>query len=147
MIEGVIIEKLHIIPGELGDIFPVLKNSDTAYQEFGEAYFSSIQKGVVKGWKRHREMTLNIVVPVGAIRFALVDRRTGSASKNSVLNLVLSPENYCRLTVPPGIWMAFQGIGEDTNLLLNLASIPHDPTESENAFLSDARFSEIDWSS
>ena len=42
----------------------------------------------------------------------------------------LSQENYKRLTVPAGVWMAFKGIGEDLNMLLNLASIEHDPSEA-----------------
>jgi dTDP-4-dehydrorhamnose 3,5-epimerase len=41
----------------------------------------------------------------------------------------LSPNNYQRLTIKPGLWMAFRGIGE-YNMLLNLASIEHDPSES-----------------
>ncbi|MDP8916382.1 MAG: dTDP-4-dehydrorhamnose 3,5-epimerase, partial [Pseudomonadota bacterium] len=42
------------------------------------------------------------------------------------------PERYGRLTIPPGLWMAFGGVGGGLNLLLNLASIEHDPAEADS---------------
>ena len=35
----------------------------------------------------------------------------------------------CRLTVPPMLWMGFQGVGDATAMLLNVANMPHDPDE------------------
>ncbi len=43
-----------------------------------------------------------------------------------------SRATYQRLTIPPGYWVAFGGVGEDLNLLLNIASLPHDPNESRS---------------
>lgn len=39
---------------------------------------------------------------------------------------------YRRITIPPGVWMAFIGIGQGKNVLLNVANIPHDPKEQVN---------------
>ena len=64
-------------------------------------------------------------------REAIVDDRPGNGTDQSVMEVVLSRENYRRLTVPPGLWMGFQGMGRGLNLLLNIADIPHDPTECE----------------
>jgi len=70
-------------------------------------------------------MTLNLIVPVGTIRFHL------RADDGSVAECIqLGEAHYARLTVPPGVWMAFAGIGATLNLLLNIASIPHDPDEA-----------------
>jgi dTDP-4-dehydrorhamnose 3,5-epimerase len=107
-----------------------LKASDAGFAGFGEAYFSSVERGAVKGWKRHARMTLNLVVPIGEIRFLVVDEASGARRA-----FHLTPdrsEAYGRLTVPPGRWMAFGGVGEGLNLLLNIASIEHDPSEAEN---------------
>ena len=131
-IADVIITPLRIIPGDSGDVMHALKQPEDSFQGFGEAYFSTVKNGAVKGWKRHQRMILNLVVPMGAIRFVLYDGRPDSKSFQSFQELTLSRENYKRLTVPPGIWMAFQGIGEDENILLNIASIPHDPNEADN---------------
>jgi dTDP-4-dehydrorhamnose 3,5-epimerase len=139
-IEGVIITPLNIIKNSKGDIYHVLKKSDDTYTSFGEAYFSSINEYEIKGWKRHFIMTLNIVVPIGEIMFVLYDDRMESSSIGKFFSLKISNTNYCRLTVPPGVWMAFKGIGSGSNLLMNTASIPHDPNESENCGIESFNF-------
>ena len=60
---------LRIIGVKGGDVLHAMKDTDDGFSGFGEAYFSSIEKGCIKGWKKHTNMTLNIVVPVGVIKF------------------------------------------------------------------------------
>lgn len=130
--EGIILSPLKIIPGELGNVLHALKSNEPEFTSFGEAYFSTVKRGAVKGWKKHSRMVLNLVVPIGKIRFVIFDDRAQSATFKEYFSITLSAaENYQRLTVSPGLWMAFEGIAE-TNLLLNIASIQHDPTESQN---------------
>jgi dTDP-4-dehydrorhamnose 3,5-epimerase len=131
-INGVTITPLRIIPGDSGDVMHALKQQEISFRGFGEAYFSTVRKQAVKGWKRHQRMILNLIVPVGAIRFVLYDDRAGSETFKVFQETVLSRENYQRLTVPPGVWMAFQGVSDEVNMLLNIASIPHDPMEAES---------------
>ena len=131
-IKGVVATPLRIIPGESGNVMHALKSTDLTYKGFGEAYFSTVLSGEKKGWKKHKEMVLNIVVVSGAIRFVLFDGRPESESYQRIEEFELSLVNYQRLTVPPGVWMAFTGLTDNTNLLLNIASIPHDPLEAEN---------------
>lgn len=131
-IEDCKLTPLLIIPGEKGEVMHAMKNTDPGFCGFGEAYFSTVAQGCVKGWKKHAKMVLNLTVPVGAIKFVLFDDRRGSSSEGLVQSVVLSPGNYQRLTVGPGVWMAFEGIGEGLNLLLNIGSIPHDPSETES---------------
>jgi dTDP-4-dehydrorhamnose 3,5-epimerase len=131
-LNGVQLTPLKRIEGEAGKVLHALKKTDDSFAGFGEAYFSTVLPGKTKGWKKHREMTLNVIVPVGAIRFVMYDDREDSATKGSVQEVILSPDNYQRLTVPPGIWMAFHGEGVTENMLLNMASIPHDPNEADN---------------
>ena len=104
-----------------------MKATDHGYAGFGEAYFSMILFGAVKGWKQHTRMVLNLVVASGRIRFYLRDHTLAAQS------VELSPDGtHARLTVPPGYWVAFEGLGPGTNMVLNLASLGHDPTESIN---------------
>lgn len=137
--EGVMLTPLKIIEGESGNVLHGMKMSDPTFISFGEAYFSTVRSNARKGWKKHTRMTLNIVVPVGEIGFILFDDRTDSPTKGLFSEVRLSRANYQRLTVPPGIWMAFYGRGEGENMLLNLASIQHDPTEAENIPLENDR--------
>lgn len=132
--DGVILTPLKRISNAKGDIFHAMKKSDNGYNEFGEAYFSTIHKGDIKGWKKHKEMVLNLVVPSGAIEFICYNKE-----KNEFFNVILSQKNYQRLTVNAGLWMAFRGI-EENSMLLNLASIEHAPNESENLDLKDINY-------
>lgn len=112
-----------------GDVRHAMKASGPGFHGFGEAYFSSVEGGAAKGWKRHRRMTLNLVVPAGEVRFLVHDERAGV---QRAFHLTPDrPEDYGRLTVPPGLWMAFGGVGDELNLVLNLASIEHDPAEAD----------------
>lgn len=132
LIDGVLVTPQRRILHPNGDILHALKASGAGYAGFGEAYFSTVHAGAIKGWKRHRRVTLNLVVPVGEIRFVIHDDRAGSPTQGKFSDLVLGAENHARLTVPPGVWMAFQGEGEDLNLLLNIIDEEHDPAEADN---------------
>lgn len=108
-----------------GDVLHALKRTDAGFREFGEAYFSMIEMGAVKAWKQHRRMTLNLVVPVGNVRFVFL-AGDGKAQREETIGV----SNYVRLTVPPGIWFGFQGLADPFSLILNMADIPHDPEEA-----------------
>lgn len=131
-IKPVEITDLKIISGYKGAVLRGLKRSDPSFKDFGEAYFSEIHKDVVKGWKRHKSMTLNLITISGEIEFFIYDDREAPTLKS----IKLSRNNYKRLTIPPMVWIAFKGIG-DVNMLLNIADIEHDPEEVENVSLEE----------
>lgn len=131
-IDGVTLTPLRIIGGDKGQVLHGLKASENQFAGFGEAYFSTVLEDDVKGWKRHKVMISNLIVPSGEIRFVLFDDRPSSNTQGCFQEVLLSKNNYQRLTIPPGIWMAFQGVGENESMLLNISSIEHDPTECEN---------------
>lgn len=130
-VEGVLLTPLKRIHHPKGDVFHGMKKSDAGYSGFGEAYFSTINFEDTKPWKKHLEMTLNFVVPMGEIRFVIFDDRENSSSKNNFFDITLGVNDYQRITIPPGVWVAFSGVGENYNLLLNLANLEHDPNEIE----------------
>jgi len=133
MINGVFITPLSIINTPGGDVMHAMKQSDPGHIGFGEAYFSQVEYGAIKAWKRHREMTLNLVVPVGEVRFVLYDDQKG---RHTFQELVISPSNYCRLTVPPMVWVGFQGLNPKGSILLNIANLEHDPLEVDKQEIS-----------
>ncbi len=139
-IEGIQVTELNIIPTEGGCVMHGLKRTEASFGGFGEAYFSCIEAGKIRGWKKHREMTLNLIVLLGKIRFVFIDGRCNYDPINTD-DIVLSPDqNYSRLTVPPGVWMAFQGIEHPKNILANIATIEHDPTEADQVTLDTFNF-------
>jgi len=140
MIKDVNLTSLSIINVPGGDVMHALKSSEVGFVNFGEAYFSNIEFGVIKAWKRHRQMQLNLIVPIGRVKFVLFDDRNGV--ENSVFQEVfLSPENYLRLTIPPLIWVGFQGLAKENSTLLNIASIEHSDEELDRRSLKDINYS------
>lgn len=143
MISGVLLTPLRVIPTPGGAVLHAMKQSDAGYAGFGEAYFSTVERGAIKPWRCHLRMTVNLIVAAGAIRFVLHDIRPQSASCGRFQEVRLSrDDNYQRLTVPPGVWMAFEGIGPSENMLLDIADMPHDPDEAERRPLE---FFNFDW--
>lgn len=138
-IEGITVTPLKIISGEKGSVMHALKSFEDDFQGFGEAYFSTIDHNCVKGWKKHTVMISNLIVPVGEILFVFYDDREGSKTHGQFQEIFLSPSNYQRLNVQPGIWMAFKGIGKELNLLLNISSTPHDPNECQVLDLANSQ--------
>ena len=136
-IEDVVLTPLRIIDTNGGDVLHGMKNGDSGYAGFGEAYFSSIERGAIKAWKRHRQMTLNLIVPMGAIRFAIYDDRRGSSSNGNLWVTSLSREHYFRLTVPPMLWLGFKGVDKRDSIFLNIANITHDPSEVHKKDISE----------
>ena len=134
--DHVTLTPLKIIHRDDGNILHAMKNSDYKYSGFGEAYFSTVLKGKIKGWKKHVKMTLNLVVPVGEIQFVIYNEKTRNFCCHN-----LSQVNYKRLTIGPGLWVAFKGIQEH-NMLLNIASIEHDSSEAISLDISKIHY---DW--
>ena len=143
MIDGVIYTPLSIIDTKGGDILHAMKSSDVGFFGFGESYFSTIEPNAIKGWKLHHEMVLNLVVPLGGVKFVIFDDRKGSKTEGRFSEFILSRKNYGRLTVAPKLWVAFKGVDLQDSLILNIANIPHNPNETDKKGIEKIMF---DWS-
>ena len=132
---NVFLTPLKRISLESGDVWHALKKSDESFHGFGEAYFSLIHHHAIKGWKCHTMMCMNLVVPAGDVKFVFYDQLA-----NQFTEVIIGDSNYQRITVHPNIWFAFQGRSEATSIVLNIADIPHDPTESLKKELNDLQY-------
>lgn len=129
-IQGVVVVPLRRIPDERGTIYHMLRRDDPHFIDFGEIYFTSIYRGVVKGWHRHTEMTLNYACIQGRIKLVLYDGREGSPSLGVLQELFLGPDDYSLVVIPPGVWTGMKGMTE-VALVANCATHPHDPGRTE----------------
>ena len=127
--DGVKLSKLSIIEHPKGNIMHGIKSSSDGFNGFGEVYFSNVKYREIKGWKMHKKMYLNLVVPIGAVKFVIYN---GS----NFFEVILSIDNYYRLTVSPKLWVGFQGISKKQNLVMNIANIEHDQNEACNCELN-----------
>ncbi len=138
ILDSIIVTPLKIIEVQEGDVFHILKKSDTGFLGFGECYFSSINKNAIKAWKRHKIMTMNLVVPVGQVKFTFF-----SDDLFNFKSITVGEDNYQRITIPPMVWFGFQGMSEGNSLILNISNILHDPDEVERI---DADAIQYNWS-
>ena len=124
-LKDILVTPLKRIQTDGGDVMHALKNSDKGFSDFGEVYFSWVEQGAIKAWKRHQRMSLNLVVPVGEVQFVfhLPEQNEGFRVEN------IGEKHYVRLTVPSGIWFGFQGRASGCSLLMNVADIEHNPDE------------------
>ena len=135
-VSQILVTPLKRIPLSGGDVLHGMRCGDPGFVDFGEAYFSIIEAGAVKAWKRHLRMTLNFVVPVGLVKFVFLDEQRGIREEE------VGEQRYVRLTVPPGIWFGFNGLVAPYSLLMNIADISHDPDEIERKGVAEIEF---DW--
>ena len=131
-IEGVSFQPLKVISDERGAVLHMLRNSDPFFKGFGEIYFSEINPGIVKAWKRNKKQTQNLAVPMGIIHLVIYDDRPNSVTSGVLFDCILGrPENYNLIRIPPFLWYGFQCLGEVPALIANCADRPHNNTESE----------------
>ncbi len=144
MIDGVEVVPLKRIPDERGTILHMLKSTDPHFVRFGEIYFSTVYRDVVKAWHRHREMTLNYACVFGRIKLVLYDDREGSSTHGELMELFLGPDDYSLVSIPPELWNGFKGMSEPYSIVANCCTHPHDPARSTRLDIRDARIP-YDW--
>jgi len=131
-IDGVILTELKQIYDERGAVLHMFRNDAPEFTTFGECYFSEVQPGAIKAWKRHRIQTQNLAVPIGRICLVITDTRRDSSSKGVIQTFIMGrPNNYNRVSIAPGLWYGFKCISDRPALIANCADMPHQPSESE----------------
>lgn len=133
LIDGVEVVPLRRIADERGTVMHMLRRTDPHFKDFGEIYFSTVYRGVVKGWHKHREMTLNYACIFGRVKLVLYDDRERSSTKGALMEIFLGPDNHSLVVIPPGIWNGFKGMSDPFAIIANCATHPHDPSRSERA--------------
>ena len=87
--DGVNLTPLKQIHNPKGNIFHAMKQCEATFNGFGEAYFSFINQNDIKGWKKHTQMTLNIIVPVGEIEFVIFDEHLKDFLTPNYLKIII----------------------------------------------------------
>ena len=137
-IMGVTLTALRQITDERGSVLHMLRSDAPDFTRFGECYFSEALPRAVKAWKRHHFQTQTLAVPVGRIRMVMYDDRVESVTRKQLQVLELGrPDNYLRLSIPPGVWYGFACLSQTPALLVNCADMLHDPKESDVCLFDD----------
>jgi len=144
MIQDVTITPLKVIEDDRGKVMRMMRRDDAGFERFGEVYFSVVNPGVVKGWKKHLRMTQNMAVPSGNVRIVLYDGREGSSTKGEVVEIETGADNYQLVKIPPLVWYSFGAGGDMPALVANCTDMVHDPGEGVVCDLSDGSIP-YDW--
>lgn len=139
MIEGVQIIPLERIPDERGTIYHMLQADDPHFIAFGEIYFTTVYKGVIKAWHRHREMTLNYACIFGRIKLVIYDDREDSPTKGDLMEVFLGPDQYALVVIPPDLWCGFKGMSDPYAIIANCTTHTHDPSRTTRRDPFDSR--------
>ena len=132
LIDGLMVTGLRQIIDERGAVLHHMRNDTPEFTSFGECYFSEMVPGAVKAWKRHREQTQNLAVPIGRVRFVVYDDRGLSPTRGGLQIVELGrPDDYNRLCIPKGLWYGFTCLSDQPALIANCADLPHDPADAE----------------
>lgn len=126
MIDGVVLRPLRQFPDTRGAVLHMLRSNDPHFERFGEIYFSTVYHGQVKAWHRHRSKTVNLAVPVGAIKLAVW------AGEGPVCEILTGRTDYQLVSIRPGLWYGFQGMAPGESLVANCATEPFDSAEADS---------------
>ena len=125
MISGVKIVPIEQIPDGRGTVRKFITEDDMKH--FGECYTTTIYKGIIKGLHGYYTKTINYCVPVGLVRLVLWDTRANSITYMEIMEEMVGVERFVRVTIPPGVMNAFQGIAD-----VSLAVVVADEKFSED---------------
>ena len=144
-VDGVLVAPLREIADERGAVLHMLRADSPIFRRFGEIYFSEINPGAVKAWKRHRLMSQTFAVPAGRIRLVLYDDRPESKTNGELVELFIGEDNYCLVQIPPMVWNGWKAVGTKEAILANCPDLAHDPDEimRKDPFSKDIPY---DWS-
>jgi len=145
-IEGVKTKNLRVVPDERGWLMEILRSDDEIFQQFGQVYITTAYPGVVKGWHYHKKQTDNFTCVCGMMKVALYDARDDSSTKGSIMEFFVGEKNPLLISVPPGVYHGFKGIGTETAYFLSVPTLPYNYQEPDEYRLPpDTKEIPYDW--
>jgi dTDP-4-dehydrorhamnose 3,5-epimerase len=121
------VTQIESIADHRGSVIKVISEDSTNFAGFGELYFSTVKTGVIKAWRRHKQMTVNLMLVTGKVRLVVLE----SLDHEPELDLVLDAQQRKLVTIEPGKWYGFQGLSDAEAMLMNFANIKHEDLEVE----------------
>ncbi len=128
-IEGVVVQDLKQFRDDRGSVMHMLRVDSPLFEGFGEIYFSTVKKDVVKAWKKHKLMKQHFAVPVGTIQLVIFDNRENSDTHNQVMEITVGEDHFVLVRIPPMVWYGFKGLADKYSMIVNCTNIPFDENE------------------
>lgn len=109
-----------------GDVTKIINNKSNYFYGFGELYISEIKSKKIKGWKKHKRMTMNLKVIQGRVKFVFITK-----NNKKYKEIILHDKDLKLITVPKKTIFAFQGLNKK-NMIINFSNIQHESNECLN---------------
>jgi dTDP-4-dehydrorhamnose 3,5-epimerase len=145
MIDGLNIMPLKVITDERGKIMKMADSNSALFEKFGEIYFSFINPGIIKGWKKHQAAIQLFSVPIGTIKFVIYDDRPDSPTKNELQEIECGEDNYQLIKMPANVWYSWKTTSTFPAMIASLTSEPHNPTEATSAEINNNSIIPYQW--
>ena len=95
------INKLKKFDDERGSVLHGMKFDDNECFGIKEVYFSTVNYGFYKGWKKHQKMVLNLIVIEGQVLFYLADNEFSEFKE-----IIICKNDLKRITIMPNQWLS-----------------------------------------
>lgn len=145
MIQGLEISPLKVFADNRGKVMKMIDVKAPLFEKFGEIYFSFVNPGVIKGWKKHLRAVQLFAVPIGAIKFVVYDDRPDSPTLGRIEEVEIGESDYRLIKMPPGVWYSWQAAGSFPAMIASLTSEPHEPAEAVSAEVNNNDLIPYQW--
>lgn len=128
--------KKKLIKNINGDILKFINNKDKHFKQFGEIYFSFINKNKIKAWKYNSINFANLIFPIGRVLTVVYDK-----NKKLIIEQILSQKDYNSLYLPPNYYYGFMGLDKQ-NMIVNLIDKNYSSKDKKKI---DLNFFDFNW--
>jgi len=140
MIEGVVVDKLRVVPDERGRLTEILRCDSELFSKFGQVYITTTYGGVIKAWHMHRAQDDNVTCVIGMIKLVLYDGREASSTRGEIMELFVGEQNPTLVHIPREVFHGWKCISEQEAYMVNIPTEPYnydDPDEHRLPYGSD----------
>ncbi len=121
------INKLQKFNDERGFVLQGMKYQDRESFGIREVYFSSVNYGFYKGWKKHQKMVLNLIVIEGKVLFYLANNEFTEFKE-----IIICKNDLQRITIMPNQWLSFTSLVKPSSTIMNIANLTNKEDITDN---------------
>ena len=121
------INKLKKFDDERGSVLHGMKFNDKESFGIKEVYFSTVNYGFYKGWKKHHNMVLNLIVIEGKVLFYLADNEFTEFQE-----IIICKNDLKRITIMPNQWLSFTSLVRPSSKIMNIANLTNNEDITDN---------------
>ena len=121
------INKLKKFDDERGYVLHGMKFNDKESFGIKEVYFSTVNYGFYKGWKKHQNMVLNLIVIEGKVLFYLADNEFKEFKE-----IIICKNDLKRITIMPKQWLSFTSLVKPDSKIMNIANLTNKEDITDN---------------